>query len=259
MAQERLQKIIARAGLGSRRKSEELILEGRVRVNGIVERTPGTKADPATDTIEVDGSPLKFDDYVYIMFNKPGDCVSALEDPFGSKTIRDYLGDLKESVFHVGRLDFDTEGLLLLTNDGDFCQKATHPSYKVFKTYHACVKGIVKDEELETLRNGIELEDGMTSPAKIRLIQTGKLAVPSHKYPDQSPRPIPVSYVEISIREGRKRQVKRMFEAVGHRVVSLKRTQIGSLRLDRALPTGKWKKLDKKTAELVFKEEVANG
>lgn len=254
MAEERLQKILARGGLGSRRKAEELIKAGKVRVNGEVVSTAGVKVDPARDTIEVNGAPLKMDEFVYIMMNKPGDCVCAMEEPFGKKTVADYLGDLQTKVFHVGRLDFDTEGLLLLTNDGDFCQKVTHPKNKVYKTYEACVKGIPTKEELDKLREGITLDDGPSAPAIVRVMKKSRVPVRSAKRPAHPPKSTDVAYIEISIREGRKRQVKRMFGAIDHPTISLRRTRIGALPLDKTIPLGKWKTLTREEAMLALKE-----
>lgn len=256
MAEERLQKILARGGLGSRRKAEELIMAGKVRVNGEVVNTPGMKADPEKDLIEVNGAPLKLEEFIYIMMNKPGDCVSAMEDPFGKKTIAEYLGDLDENVFHVGRLDFDTEGLLLLTNDGDFCQKVTHPKNKVFKTYEACIQGVPTEEQLNLMRKGIMLDDGLAAPAVVKLMNKGRVPLKSIKKPAHPPKEADVSYVEISIREGRKRQVKRMFGAIDHPTISLRRIKIGSLKLDKSLPSGKWKRMTKEEAHLALEEGV---
>lgn len=257
MAEERLQKILARGGLGSRRKAEELIQSGKVRVNGEIVSTPGVKADPAKDLIEVNGAPLKMDEFVYIMMNKPGDCVCAMEEPFGKKTIADYLSDLDAKVFHVGRLDFDTEGLLLLTNDGDFCQKVTHPKNKVYKTYEACVEGAPTTEQLDKLRKGIILDDGPAAPAIVKLMKKGRVPVKSVKKPAHPPKDADVTYIEISIREGRKRQVKRMFGAINHPTISLRRTRIGALKLDKSLVAGKWKMLTKEEALLALKEGVS--
>lgn len=214
---ERLQKIMAQAGVASRRKCEELILEGKVQVNGETVTELGTKADPAQDVITVSGKPIKNEKKVYIMLNKPKGVITSASDPEGRKIVSDYLKGIKERVYPIGRLDYDTEGLLLLTNDGEFANLLSHPKYHVPKTYLATVKGVPHGTELDKLRQGIMLEDGMTSPAEV-------------EYKDVDPDD-KQSVISITIHEGRNRQVRRMFEAINHPVVRLKRISYGDLLL----------------------------
>ncbi|MBU5345449.1 pseudouridine synthase [Paenibacillus lautus] len=214
---ERLQKIMAQAGVASRRKCEELILEGKVQVNGETVTELGTKADPAQDIITVSGKPIKNEKKVYIMLNKPKGVITSASDPEGRKIVSDYLKGIKERVYPIGRLDYDTEGLLLLTNDGEFANLLSHPKYHVPKTYLATVKGVPHGSELDKLRQGIMLEDGMTSPAEVEY----KDVDPDNKQ----------SVISITIHEGRNRQVRRMFEAISHPVTRLKRISYGDLLL----------------------------
>ncbi|MGE7826580.1 pseudouridine synthase [Paenibacillus sp. NPDC093718] len=214
---ERLQKIMAQAGVASRRKCEELILEGKVQVNGETVTELGTKADPAQDIITVSGKPIKNEKKVYIMLNKPKGVITSASDPEGRKIVSDYLKGIKERVYPIGRLDYDTEGLLLLTNDGEFANLLSHPKYHVPKTYLATVKGVPHGTELDKLRQGIMLEDGMTAPAEVEY----KDVDPDNKQ----------SVISITIHEGRNRQVRRMFEAISHPVTRLKRISYGDLLL----------------------------
>ncbi|MFB4322169.1 MULTISPECIES: pseudouridine synthase [Paenibacillus] len=214
---ERLQKIMAQAGVASRRKCEELILEGKVQVNGETVTELGTKADPAQDIITVSGKPIKNEKKVYVMLNKPKGVITSASDPEGRKIVSDYLKGIKERVYPIGRLDYDTEGLLLLTNDGEFANLLSHPKYHVPKTYLATVKGVPHGTELDKLRRGIMLEDGMTSPAEVEY----KDVDPDNKQ----------SVISITIHEGRNRQVRRMFEAISHPVLRLKRISYGDLLL----------------------------
>ncbi|MFM9279014.1 pseudouridine synthase [Paenibacillus jiagnxiensis] len=214
---ERLQKILAQAGVASRRKCEELILAGKVEVNGETVTELGTKADPAQDIITVNGKPIKTEQKVYLMINKPKGVITSASDPEGRKIVSDYLKGIKERVYPVGRLDYDTEGLLLLTNDGEFANLLTHPRHHVPKTYLATVKGVPHGTELDKLRQGIQLEDGMTAPAEV-------------EYKDVDPDG-KESVIQITIYEGRNRQVRRMFEAISHPVIRLKRIAFGDLLL----------------------------
>ncbi|MFE9276424.1 pseudouridine synthase [Paenibacillus glucanolyticus] len=214
---ERLQKIMAQAGVASRRKCEELILEGKVQVNGETVTELGTKADPAQDMITVSGKPIKHEKKVYVMLNKPKGVITSASDPEGRKIVSDYLKGIKERVYPIGRLDYDTEGLLLLTNDGEFANLLSHPKYHVPKTYLATVKGVPHGTELDKLRQGIMLEDGMTSPAEVEY----KDVDPDNKQ----------SVISITIHEGRNRQVRRMFDAISHPVLRLKRISYGDLLL----------------------------
>ena len=216
MEQERLQKYLASAGVASRRASETLIKEGRVSVNGRVVTELGTKVTPGVDKVLVDGKPVQQEEkLVYILMNKPAGYVTTVKDTHDRMTVMDLLTDVPYRVFPVGRLDFETEGLLLLTNDGEFAYRMTHPKFKMVKTYVATVQGNVTDERLAMLRNGVQLEDGMTAPAQVNIIRRE-----NHK-----------TVVEIAIHEGRNRQVRRMFKAVKNPVLELKRISIGPLTL----------------------------
>ncbi|AJS57997.1 pseudouridine synthase [Paenibacillus sp. IHBB 10380] len=214
---ERLQKILAQAGIASRRKCEELIVAGKVEVNGETVTTLGTKADPDQDIITVAGKPIKNEKKVYVVMNKPKGVITSASDPEGRKVVSDYLKGIHERVYPVGRLDYDTEGLLLLTNDGEFANLLTHPKHHVPKTYMATVKGVPHGSELDKLKAGIMLEDGMTAPADVEYkdIDTAKNE----------------SVISITIHEGRNRQVRRMFEAISHPVIKLKRIAFGELLL----------------------------
>ncbi|HOC92999.1 MAG TPA: pseudouridine synthase [bacterium] len=261
--EERLQKTLARAGLGARRKCEQLIVEGRVVVNGSICDQLGAKVDPAIDRIEVDGAHIRLPDAAYIvMFNKPAGSLTTMEiDRNGRETVMDYFRDFPVRIFPVGRLDFDTEGLLLLTNDGAFSQRVTHPSQKVFKTYEALIYGTPEEWVLDELRKGVCLDDGMTSPARARLISIGKTRVSPRgkRYSDRDEKKIEIdtSLVEISIREGKKRQVRRMLRAMGHNVIALKRIAIGSLKLGD-LPLARYRILSAEEAGLAFEDAYAD-
>jgi pseudouridine synthase len=226
--EERLQKILARAGIASRRKAEELIEEGRVLVNGQV-ATLGMKADPARDYIKVDGRLVnRPEPHMYIMLHKPRGVITALEDPEGRPTVKELLRGVKFRVYPVGRLDFNSEGLLLMTNDGGLANRIIHPSHKVPKTYLVKVKGRVSERVLKRLRKGILLEDGPTLPARIKKIRM--------------PKTENNTWFEVTIREGRKRQIRRMFEKVGHPVLKLRRIRIDGISLGD-LPPGAWRYL----------------
>ncbi|MDQ3941013.1 MAG: rRNA pseudouridine synthase [Actinomycetota bacterium] len=216
---ERLQKVLAHAGLGSRRAIEDLIIEGRVAVNGEVARL-GRRIDPTKDKVQVDGSlvPLQAD-LEYLLLNKPEGYVTTADDERGRPTVMD-LVEATGRVWPVGRLDVGTQGALLVTNDGDLTLRLTHPRYAVPKTYVAEVRGSVAGGALKALSRGVELDDGRTTPAIVELVERS-----AHR-----------SLVEITLSEGRNRQVRRMFEAVGHPVTSLVRTALGPLRLGRLRP-----------------------
>lgn len=212
----RLQKLIAGAGLASRRKAETLIAAGRVTVNGKIVTELGTKVDPAKDHVKVDGKHLsQTQPFVYLLLNKPKNVMSTLDDPGGRTTVKDYLRGVSVRVFPVGRLDFDSEGLMLLTNNGDLSQALLHPRYHVPKTYLIKVKGILTEEEIRQLERGVKLEDGMTGPATVKKIKKAEMN----------------SWLEITIGEGRKHQVRRMLESVGHPVIKLMRVKMGPLSL----------------------------
>ncbi|CAH2715692.1 Ribosomal large subunit pseudouridine synthase B [Neobacillus rhizosphaerae] len=214
---ERLQKVIARAGIASRRKSEELIKEGRVKVNGKVVTELGLKVT-SSDKIEVNEIQIEKEEPVYFLLYKPRGVISSVSDEKGRKVVTDFFSNFKERIFPVGRLDYDTSGLLLLTNDGEFANLLMHPSNEIEKVYVAKTKGIPLPENLRKLQKGIRLEDGKTAPAKVKMLSGDKKK--------QS------AIVEISIHEGRNRQVRRMFEAIGHDVMKLKRERYGFLTLN---------------------------
>jgi 23S rRNA pseudouridine2605 synthase len=224
---ERLQKVLARAGFGSRRATEQLIAAGRVTVDGTV-AVLGRRVDPDTDRVAVDGVPVATDtSLVHWLLNKPADFVTTASDPQGRRTVLELVPDTPRT-FPVGRLDRDTEGLLILTNDGALAQLLTHPSHGVEKEYLAEVDGIPTAGEVRRLREGVELEDGPTLPARVRMVQEAS----------DGQR----SLVEIVVKEGRKRMVRRMCRAVGHPVHRLVRTRIGPLS-DRSLGPAEWRVL----------------
>ncbi len=217
----RLQKLLAQSGVASRRKCEELMLAGQVEVDGEVVTRLGTKVDPRTALIRVEGRRLPpVSEHVYLVLNKPRGVVSTMADPQGRPTLSDFVSDRPERLFHVGRLDTDTEGLIILTNDGDFAQRLAHPSYEVQKTYVAEVDGAVGRPALRQLRAGVVLEDGP--------VEVGSARVLSH----EGGR----SIVELVIHEGRNRIVRRLLDHVGHPVRRLTRTQIGPVRVGNLRP-----------------------
>jgi pseudouridine synthase len=217
----RLQKVLAAAGVGSRRLCEELIGAGRVEVDGQVVRRFGARVDPETQVIRVDGKRIPArQDVVYLAFNKPAKVLTAMSDDRGRATITDFLGDRAERLFHVGRLDYDTEGLMLLTNDGELAHRLAHPSYEVAKTYIAEVPGPVPKSLGQALARGVELEDGIAVADRFKVIaQSGARA-----------------QVEITLHEGRKHIVRRMLAEVGHPVSRLVRTDVGPVRLGGLRP-----------------------
>ncbi len=230
---ERLQKILSEAGIASRREAEKIIISGRIQVNGQVVTELGSKADPDKDRITVDGKPIKIPSKkVYYLFNKPVHVMVTRHDPQDRPTIYDYLKEIKERVNPVGRLDFDSEGLILLTNDGDLLARLTHPRHEVPKTYQARITGHLSPEKLEKIRKGMRLEDYTTQPCEIREFK---------KNPNNS-------WVEIVLREGKNRQVRNMIEAVGHQVLRLARVAIGPLKLGE-LGRGRWRSLTKAEIE----------
>ncbi len=215
---ERLQKVLAQAGVASRRSCEQLIVQGRVRVNGVVVYELGTKVDPGVDDITVDQQPIRREQKIYLLLYKPTGVITSLHDPQGRTVVSDLLSGVKERVYPVGRLDYDTSGLLLLTNDGDLANRLAHPSYEIDKVYRAMVKGQPSAEKIKRLAAGIRLEDGMTAPGEARLLEVNQAKNRA--------------LLELTIHEGRNRQVRRMCEAIGHPVISLERIRIGFLTLD---------------------------
>lgn len=213
---ERLQKRIANSGYTSRRKAEALISEGKVKVNGSVVTELGTKVKPS-DNIDVEGIRLEQEDKIYILFYKPSQVITSVADDKGRKVVTDYFKQIKTRIYPVGRLDYDTSGLLLLTNDGEFTNLMTHPRYKIKKKYIVKLKGYLMREEVKALEHGIDLEDGKTQPALVKVKNQDK---------DRN-----TTLVEITITEGRNRQVRRMFEHFGHEVTKLQRIEFGPLDL----------------------------
>lgn len=214
---ERLQKLISQAGAASRRHAEKMIVEGRVTVNGNTVTELGTKVDPR-DRIAIDGKPLAGEKLVYILLNKPKGYITTLSDPQGRKTVVELISTVSERVYPVGRLDYGTEGLLIMTNDGELTHGLTHPSKHVTKTYVAKVHGLPSKEKIMQLQNGVRLEDGLTAPAQVDFLGY-----------DQEKD---LSALEISIHEGKNRQIRRMCEAIGHPVKNLKRTKYDFLDLE---------------------------
>src|SRR5712671_4726432 len=226
---ERLQKILSQAGIASRRASEQMMRDGRVTVNGTTVRELGTKADPARDDIRVDGSRVKIaEHHRYILLNQPRGYVTTRSDPERRKTVIDLLRGVKEYVYPVGRLDYDSEGLLLLTNDGDLAARLTHPSHGVARVYEARVLGVPDAHDLDRLSRGLVVDGRRTQAADVALVP-----------PRRDARG---ATLVITIREGRNRQVRNMCEAIGHPVDHLKRVAIGPIR-DSKLKPGAWRDL----------------
>ena len=225
----RLQKILSAAGVASRRASEQLILEGRVTVNGETIRELGTKADPEKDAIKVDGRRIKTDVAKrYIALYKPKGYVTTRKDPEGRRTVMDLIDD-SQYIYPVGRLDYDTEGLVLMTTDGDLAARLMHPRHEVDKEYEVIVRGIPDARAVEKLKKGVYIEGGRTSPAHVHVASTVKGAKPT-------------TLLTITIREGRNRQIRKMCSAVGLPVRDLRRIRMGPITLDRLKP-GQWREL----------------
>ncbi len=223
----RLNKFMALSGVDSRRKCDEIILSGRVRVNARVVKKLGTQVDEERDLVTLDNKPIRLKgEYVYLMLNKPVGTVTTVIDPQHRRTVMDCLPKLDKRVYPVGRLDYNTSGLLLFTNDGDTAQKLIHPKYEFEKTYLATINGTLSNESIEKLRNGVDIGDFVTSPARVILVNS------AHNQ----------STFEITIHEGKNRQVRRMFESVGSEVQVLKRIAYGKLQLGD-LPVGKTRTL----------------
>ena len=213
---ERLQKYMARTGIASRRGSEEIIAQGRVKVNGKLVTTPGFTIDPLKDRVEVDKLSLRGPEQkVYLLMNKPVGYVSTINDPQGRRKITDLIKGVQQRVYPVGRLDYDSEGLLLLTNDGELTFALTHPKHEVPRTYQLLVSGIPESSKLSQLAKGIPLKEGMTAPAKVKVLEKRSDSV----------------VLQITIHEGRNRQVRRMCEYIGHPVLALRRISMGPLQL----------------------------
>lgn len=226
--EERLQKYLAECGIASRRKCEEYIIQGKVQVNGKTITELGVKVNPEKDKITFEGKNVKQEERkVYILLNKPIGYVTTSDEQFGRDKVLD-LVKVRERVVPVGRLDMYTSGALILTNDGDFVYKVTHPKHEIRKTYTVTVKGIIKNEEVEQLRKGVKIDDYTTRPAKVKILKTdeGK----------------DISRLEITIHEGKNRQVRRMCESVGRRVIALHRSKIGNIGV-KDIELGKWRYL----------------
>jgi len=224
---ERLQKVMAEAGIASRRKSEVMITSGHVRVNGRAVTTLGVKVEPS-DYVEVDGVPLMAEKPVYYVFYKPRGVVTTVHDEKGRKTVMDFFKDVPERIYPVGRLDYDTSGLLIMTNDGALANRLTHPKYEVKKTYLAKVEGVPTNADLKQLRLGVEIDGRTTAPAKSNLLDS------DHKKNN--------ALVQLTIHEGHNHQVKHMMAAIGHPVTKLKRERYGILDL-QSLQPGEYRKL----------------
>lgn len=218
---ERLQKVISNAGIASRRKAEELILEGKVKVNGKIVKKLGVKVDPKKDQIFVNGKKLKISqNKIYILFYKPKMSISSTTDPEGRKTVLDFFPDIKERIYPVGRLDYDAEGALLLTNDGKLTEKLIHPKYKVPKEYLVKIKGNITEETIEKLLKGIRLEDGIAKVDRLKKIKVLKLNC----------------WVFIKLTEGKNREIKRMMLAVKHPVLRIKRIRFAGISIGKLKP-----------------------
>lgn len=228
----RINKYIAQGGIASRRKAEELVLNGNVKVNGVTIKELAYKVMP-DDKVTVNGTVISFENKkVYFVLNKPLGYVTTVKDQFDRPTVMDIVTDVQERVFPVGRLDYNTTGLLIMTNDGDMAYKLTHPRHEVFKTYRALVSGYISDGKLAKLRNGIDIGGFVTSKAKVDIIRQMKNS----------------TLVEISIKEGKNRQVRKMFKAIGSSVQQLERIAIGEIKLGKLLQ-GHYRKLTSKEIE----------
>ena len=226
--EERLQKYLAECGIASRRKCEEYIIQGKVQVNGKTITELGVKVNPKKDKITFEGKNVKQEERkVYILLNKPIGYVTTSDEQFGRDKVLD-LVKVRERVVPVGRLDMYTSGALILTNDGDFVYKVTHPKHEITKTYTVTVKGIIKNEEVEQLRKGVKIDDYTTRPAKVKILKTDEEK--------------DISRLEITIHEGKNRQVRRMCESVGRRVIALHRSKIGNIGV-KDIELGKWRYL----------------
>jgi 23S rRNA pseudouridine2605 synthase len=237
--EERLQKILAKAGIASRRGAEQLIFAGRIRVNGRVVTEMGVRVDPRVEVITFDGQRINFEEKRTILLNKPAGYVTTLADPQGRPVVADLVADIPLRLFPVGRLDFETEGALLMTNDGELANRILHPRYEVNKTYQAEVRGVPSPAHLKLLEQGIPIDGVRTWPSRIRVLQQRQ---------DRC-------MIEIVIHEGKKRQVRKMFQAIGHRVLHLQRTAYGNLRLGR-LPSGEYRILSQEDIKKIFSGKI---
>ncbi|HXI12236.1 MAG TPA: pseudouridine synthase [Thermoanaerobaculia bacterium] len=243
MKQERLQKIIAAAGFASRREAEEMIRGQRVTVNGKIVTELGTKADAAKDHIKVDGKLITHpEEHRYILLYKPKEVMTTVSDPQGRRTVIDLIRGIKERIYPVGRLDYHSEGLILVTNDGALAFKVSHPTSGSIKTYHVKVRGVPEERLVEKLRRGITIDGKRTLPAEIsRLRTTGKSGDEGN------------SWFEVLLREGRTHQIRKMFQAVGHPVSKLRRVAIGPIS-DSKLTAGAWRELSEQEVKLLGRQ-----
>lgn len=227
----RLEKYIATSGIASRRSVKKSIHAGLVTVNGEPVLVPGHPIEVGIDTIEFEGKQVEpLAEHIYLMLNKPAGCLTTRHDERGRPTVMDLVSGLSDTIYPVGRLDLETEGLLLFTNDGNFAYRLLHPSHEVEKTYLAWVKGVPRDEAVQRLCEGITIPSGRTAPAKIKRLRVSKDGA--------------TAKFEVVIHEGKKRQIRLMFKAIGHPVIRLKRIRIGNLRLG-TLPSGQYRLLTK--------------
>ncbi len=244
--QERLQKIIAHAGFASRREAEEMIRTGRVTVNGRVVTELGTKAEAGRDHVKVDGKLIPHaEPHRYILLYKPKEVMTTVEDPQGRTTVIDLIRGIPERIYPVGRLDYHSEGLVLLTNDGELAYKVSHPKHGSVKTYHVKVRGVPDDRVVDKLQRGITIEGKRTLPCEISRIRT------TGKNSDEGN-----SWFEVKLREGRTQQIRKMFQAMGHPVAKLKRIAIGPIS-DPKLTPGVWRELTKNEVRMLERQKEA--
>ena len=231
----RLNKFLANCGVASRRKCDEIIFEGKVKVNGEIVKNPAIQVNPEKDEVEVNGEKVKLPEKVYIALNKPKGVLCSLKDDFGRTIITDLVKDIPQRIYPVGRLDYNSEGLIILTNDGELANRLIHPRYKVKKKYHVLIKGEIKDEDLKKLEQGIELDGKKTLPAECKILNKSKKS----------------TLIEMTIQEGRKRQIRRMLQELGYEVKRLRRVQFGPIKLGM-LKQGEWRFLTKKEIEKLY-------
>jgi len=247
MTEERLQKILARAGISSRRAAEKMIAEGRISVNRLIVTVPGKKADPQKDEIRVDGSLICLEtEKIYLMLHKPKGYVTTMNDPQGRPIVTDLLSGVAARVYPVGRLDYDTEGLLILTNDGEFAQRVSHPRFGIPKTYRIKVEGRLSKGEVNALEKGIDLSDGKFVPVQIQLEKTNPGS----------------TWLTLTMKDGRNRVIRRAFDAIGHSATRLIRVAVADVVLD-SLKEGTWRMLTQREVERLFafaggRKEVKN-
>lgn len=240
--EERLQKYLAECGIASRRKCEEYILQGKVKVNNNLVTELGTKINPQKDIVAFEGKEIKRENKkIYILLNKPIGYVTTAEEQFGRDKVLDLVKE-KERIVPVGRLDMYTSGALILTNDGDFVYKVTHPKHEITKTYTVTLKGIVNKTEVEQLRKGVKIEDYITKPAKVKILKTDEEK--------------DISRLEITIHEGKNRQIRKMCESIGKKVLALHRSKIGNIDV-KSIKIGEWRYLkDSEVKELIVEKKV---